>query len=268
MPEGITLLLPALPALLLSIACILGAGIRFGGGWPRGDDKEGLLFFSIPVGFVFSAMAIGPLWAVSHIYGVIHASNTYLGLTGLTLLIFRPQEVGWHLLYPIRKFLFFPFSALTVISFLMAVPIAIIPLFTPHHYVPPRSGVNIEFKTTFVQESLSNIKKSLVAVQRDITDEQDKIDNAAQQLIATLEAKNKDLQTLEKQYKTLYAEVDYYKNLASLTESQARSVRQMLTRGKYTDYIFGFLIGVMSSAAFHIILKYGERLKQMLGSKK
>jgi hypothetical protein len=266
MPEWIALLLPALPALLLSITCVLGARIRW---FPPSDgDKSGLFLIGIVIGFLLSAMAIGPIWAVNHIYGVAHASTTYLGLTGLALLIFRPKNASWRPLYPIRKFLLFPFSALTVISFLMAIPTAIMPLLTSHHYVPLKSGISVEFKTTFVQESLSNIKKSLVAVQRDITDEQDKIDNASQQLVATLEAKNKDLQILEKEYKTLYAEVDYYKNLAALTESQARSVRQMLTRGKYTDYIFGFLIGVMSSAAFHVILKSGAWFKQVLGSKK
>ena len=81
------------------------------------------------------------------------------------------------------------------------------------------------------------------------------VKTAIDQLLVNLRQRNERLRELSVQQQQLVREVEKYRALATLSEEQVSAVIAALARGKYVDYVIGFLLGLASSA----IVKFGVR---------
>jgi hypothetical protein len=130
------------------------------------------------------------------------------------------------------------------LSFGLAIPFAVLPFFQRQtsNPVEPRRG---PIDAAFIRHSAEQIQGSMNGAVRDIQREQNRVEFATKQLIDQVDRQIRDLQ---KERAALKIQVDYQRALAALTKPQADAVRDSLARGKYFDYLIGFLIGIASSA--------------------
>jgi len=183
---------------------------------------------------------------INPIYGIVHY-GLILSYTISTLLytykIFRNQFIS------VIGFL------IVITLFIIVIPVAVIPHFRPQ---APLTSAHIpsEISTESFTKSFSRIRYVLSDIERKISKETTNIDNSIIALIKEINARNEQLRALHGEQSRLSEQVEYYRKLASLTEEQTQAVIQALQRGKYTDYIIGFIIGLLSSGVFFALQKF------------
>lgn len=70
--------------------------------------------------------------------------------------------------------------------------------------------------------------------------------------MTNIEQKNKDIDRMNKERTLILQELDQYKRLSSITKEQADIIYEALQRGKYLDYIIGFVLGLVSTIVFEV----------------
>jgi len=249
------LFIPAIPVILCSAFILIRTGIEHGF-----FEWDWFLLLGIGALLIMSSLCISLVWDTNHVYGVIHATATYLPVIGFILELAEKNR-KWMFLVAARVYMVLWGLIISIISFGIALPVSVIPSIRTYPVPVSEIQEKLELDTAFVAESLGKIKQSFVSAQERIEKEKTKIDQSAERLLASLEAKNTELRNLESEQNKLRTEVAYYKELVSMTEPQVEAIRNMLGRGRYVNYILGFIIGVTSSVTAYGIVKVGPRLK-------
>ena len=118
---------------------------------------------------------------------------------------------------------------------------------------------NDSYNKELIQKGIQNIKSSFDSMQSAVSNEVKGIDAAMNSLRQTLESQQAELLEVDKKLKKSMEELEYYKNLASLSKKQQEAVLHALQKGKYKDYIIGFLLGVLGSA----LVSYAPQIIQL-----
>ena len=125
-----------------------------------------------------------------------------------------------------------------------------------------RAGEYAELDIEFVRDCFSKIKGRLLAVEEGVKEERRAADRAIDALVSNLEKRNKELQLMRSEQEGLKEEIEQYKKLASVTQEQANAITEAigrgLKRGRYFDYLIGFVIGLASTGVFYIIRRFVE----------
>ena len=174
-------------------------------------------------------------------YGLLYAACVYAGVIGFTLRglnrLGLPVALGTLLVAS---------AALVIV-----VPTAVLPKI--HLDLAPDShdGQSIaELDVSFVDKSLKTMKSSVDSTVSSIEEEKKNMTAAIEKLSAGLEHRNRQLREMNEKHRLLQQEVERYKVLAKMTETEADAVSAALQKGKYLDYFIGFILGFASSAAF------------------
>lgn len=186
------------------------------------------------------AYNINPIYGIVH-YGLILSYGIFTLLYSYK--IFRNQFII------ITGFL------IVITLFIIVIPVAVIPHFRPQ---APLTSAHIpsEISAESFTKSFSRIRYVLSDIERKISKETTNIDNSIIALTKEIDARNEQLLALRAEQSRLSQQVEYYRELASLTEEQTQAVIQALQRGKYIDYIIGFIIGLLSSGVFFALQKF------------
>lgn len=138
---------------------------------------------------------------------------------------------------------FFVAGGLSMFSLVIAIPVAIIPRFE----VAPLSNSQYMPTLESFDSSFINISQRFSDFEAAIVKERSSLEGSFNQLkfeVIELEAAIGALQTERDHAKK---EADQYKTLMSLTKKQVEGIKHMLSKGRYNDYIIGFLVGIFSS---------------------
>jgi hypothetical protein len=200
---------------------------------------------------VIASSVTGYTWQTNHLWGAIHGG---ISLLMTILFILRAYSIT---LRPISQnlhgYALLITLALSTGSFAVSIPASVIPSLRLKDTTTPYKSITTPLSTEFVERSLSNITQVLSAAENRLEQEKEKVDYSVATLLDEFHKRNKQLVELEKKQRELETEVEQYQLLASVTDEQARAIRGALQRGKYIDYLAGFLIGLISSAVFHLL---------------
>ncbi len=127
-----------------------------------------------------------------------------------------------------------------------------------------RNEVSVEHQLKLIdinsiEESFENIKEKYISIENTISEETKYIDTLMDNALKTIDITNKELEELQKREKSLIAQIEYLRNLASISEEQTSALLIALKQDKYKDYliggIIGFFVGFLSNFLFAIIFK-------------
>jgi hypothetical protein len=185
-----------------------------------------------PMGIVFA-------WQSQFIWGIVYGACIYLGVIAFSLRALNrigPRTVTVALL------------AVGVALFIV-VPTAILPRIHLDLDADRQDRQSFaELDVGFVEKSLESMRSSMDSTMSSIETEKKNMSAAIEKLSAGLTQRNRQLREINEKHRQLQQEVEQYKALANLTEEQADAVSAALHRGKYLDYLVGFVLGVASSA--------------------
>ncbi|MCX6829708.1 MAG: hypothetical protein NT002_10575 [candidate division Zixibacteria bacterium] len=218
-----------------------------------------MLILTIPL----TAAALAPLaWRRRGIYGYATAIISYSFYIVLIIRITFSSLLG--IAAPEWMFaLYFGLFCLSILSLLFAIPYAVIPKLrgTGEKQVELAALELQRLDISAIEKRLDHIRASLNAVQRSVKDEGNEIETAIDTLLAGIKEKNTELQKMNEKQHELLAEIDRYRNLASITEKQAEAVAERFRRGKYLDYIIGLIVGVISAIIGYLMIEYFKSFK-------
>jgi len=204
-------------------------------------------------GLSISSLLIMSAWNIHPYFGIGFTICVYLSAWLINVQIISGTLPEWP---------WITMSVLTSIGVMVIITVRFLPMLQSDVSLVAVEIVDESIDLSFVDESLNNIRQSLSVSGDVISQEQQKIDDAAKQLISELENRNAKLTLLKDEHRLLMKQVEQYKALASLTERQTEAVVLALERNKYLDYLVGFLIGVMSSGLTSILFR-----RQLFSSK-
>ncbi|WP_372643468.1 hypothetical protein [Ancylomarina sp.] len=98
-----------------------------------------------------------------------------------------------------------------------------------------------------IENSIDNVKMKFNEIDDIITNESHNINKIFSEIEKELDAKNQKLEDIQKRESNLIEQIEYYKNLSSLTEKQANSVVKTLTQDANKENIISFFIGFLAS---------------------
>jgi uncharacterized membrane protein YjjP (DUF1212 family) len=106
------------------------------------------------------------------------------------------------------------------------------------------SNEQIKINPEPIIESFEKIKEHLSGLEIRISEESKNIDNLVIIMIKEIELQNKELEETRIKVDRLSQQVEYFRDLADLTEDEAKLVIKALERDKYRDILIGFGIGL------------------------
>ena len=155
------------------------------------------------------------------------------------------------------EFLFVP-TYLPLLITLISLPVVV---FVFDGQIISQEKITIEeFDVKAIEQKLENIKLSFNKAENKIREETRAIDKTMDAVLEEINKKNNVLINTKKETKRIQAEIEQYKALASLTESQIKSVVSALDKGKYIDYFIGLLSGMFSSLLVYWITTHRKTL--------
>ncbi len=226
-----------LPALLAG-ASLAGVAKNY----PSEVDVSAVIIFAI-------LLAIAPAWfmhAQSPRFAYFHLSTGIVVMAMAASIAWTSEDI-FYIERDSFGLAFLVFSGVLCLSFIVAVPAYLLPYFRrgirvskKAHQKPPDAG--------FVDASLDRIKAAFAGINDAVNRESANLDKSMEIFAAEFRAQEASLREVRQQLSDLKNEVDEYRELASLTRSQRDAVLAALQRGKYIDYLVGFLLGALSSA--------------------
>lgn len=240
--------LAALPTLTLTVTVLIRLARRA----RRGADEAMPLRLQAFV-LVASLTPLGApvAWTISSWYGVAYALASYA-----FAVVFAIELEATRMLpdWVVIASLLVTGAALFTIIPMAFLPRLTVSLFTAKARPVPPPPLDV----AFIRKSVDSIKRSLNASVDDIQREQSRIEAASQVLQAQVERQNVTIINLTRQRDSLVREVERERVLAALTTDQAESIRKSLNRGKYFDYIIGFILGILSSVVASLSVRLVE----------
>ena len=104
-----------------------------------------------------------------------------------------------------------------------------------------------------VDESVGKLQKEFGKMINNLEFESNKIQVSLNAVIVEIENKNKKILTLLQREKELKHKIEQYKNIADLSKKKVDAVYNLLNKGKYKEYLIGFLLGFVSSLIVAIL---------------
>ena len=223
--------------------------------------------FSTFFGVVFGTSgAVTPFaFALSPIYGLLHYAFVLLsafifGIIGIRS--FKDGTISLQGLFPVSSFL--SSLAFPPILLLVAIPSAVLPYIRAETPTPPASQ---EIGTIAIKETFSRIKDGLSEIERNIALESQNIDQSIENLTQDIESRNQELTALVDEQARMAEEIKKSRELAGLTEDQAKAVFAEFNRNKvrdqFLDYGVGFVLGLLSSGFYFVMQRFTSRRPQL-----
>jgi len=210
--------------------------------------------------FIFVVAAFMPITSAPFIfkkkraYAFFHLCISIIGLITLTsgVIVRELVDPGEIQYWPhVLGFVAFIGASLSFISFLVSVPYAVIPYYR-RISEPVKKKVSL-ISSQFLSESFTRIRSAIGQIEKSIGKDAANIDKAIDQLATEIQNRNKELQEIQKEQQKLIDQRDQYKTLAALTKQQANAVTEALRRGKYLDYVIGFILGLISGVIVFLL---------------
>jgi hypothetical protein len=145
-----------------------------------------------------------------------------------------------------------------LIMFIWIIPIGLLPNL---RVMDNKLAVTQSISPDPIVNNLSQIQQSIGTVEDQLKEQSDNIDYLSKSLVQEIEKKNDDLKKINDERNKLESDIAYYDSLASLSKDQADSIINALNRSKYIDYIFGFIIGIITSGIFYFLPRLTRRKK-------
>jgi hypothetical protein len=223
------IVMPAVPALLILSYLHLR--------WKKNSARDWTAW-TVSLALALSPMGIA-FAAQSHfIWGVIYGACVYVGIIAFSLRALN--RIG-----PLAVIAALVAAGAAVI---IVVPAAILPrIHVDLHAGRQDEQSFAELDLRFVEKSLDTMRSSMDSTMSSIEAEKKNMSAAIEKLSAGLTQRNRQLGEINEKHRRLQQEVEQYKALANLTEAQAAAVIAALERGKYLEYLVGFVLGVASS---------------------
>lgn len=108
---------------------------------------------------------------------------------------------------------------------------------------------------THIKASVARIQTSINRAAGDIQREQSNIESATKELLEDLDRRGKTIRRLQDERDRLAKQIQQERAIATLTTHQAEAIRLSLSRGRYFEYLIGFLIGIASSLTATVVAR-------------
>lgn len=191
-------------------------------------------------------------WQVSPAYSIAYAVATYL-----TVLVFYAQTVVGisDRVHQLTKLLW-------VAATMSLVATAIMPRIE-NWPPPPAPPAPKPVDLTFISASIRQMQRSISEASDDIRAEQAKIEESTQLLLDQVDHQNRLVEALARERDRLANQVAQQQAIVALTDEQVDAIHSQLQRGKYFDYVVGFVFGVVASLTASALtsLKRFRRMK-------
>lgn len=144
-------------------------------------------------------------------------------------------------------------GSLALISFFVSIPYAVIPYYR-RISAPEQIEVPL-LSPRLLGERFGRIRNAIGQIERSIATEVRGVDQAMDQLSSEIESRNRELEDIQTERQRLTEQLRQYEAIAALTREQADAVTEALRRGKYVDYVVGFVLGLISSGLFFLLTR-------------
>ena len=110
-----------------------------------------------------------------------------------------------------------------------------------------------------IENSFNDISNTMSELESKVKNEVQEIDILSQNILKQIEDKKEELLATQIRQENLEKEVEYFKRLSKLSEEDAKAVISVLKenqdKGKYIEYLLGFVIGIIGSVIANILYK-------------
>jgi len=156
--------------------------------------------------------------------------------------------------YPIIENIFIFGIIVPFIGSLIITPVAII-----NHNMENELIEKQIVDITEIEDNFDRIKKTMENLELNLKKETNDIALVSNNILKQIVKKKEQLDAMGKKQISLQKEVYYYKQLANLSKEDARLILKVIrdnqNRGKYFEYILGFIFGVFGSVIANFIYK-------------
>jgi len=98
-----------------------------------------------------------------------------------------------------------------------------------------------------LEKSIFNVKDKFNEIEDLIEKESNNIDHIFSEISDELQSKNESLNQMQLREQELIRQIEYYKNLSSLSKEQTNAVVKALSQNNTLNYIISFILGILSS---------------------
>ncbi|MBU0528461.1 hypothetical protein KKF86_01720 [bacterium] len=129
--------------------------------------------------------------------------------------------------------------------------------------------INGQISINDIENNFSRIKNSVADLEKIVQKETNEIDDIGNIILQLIKEKKKELAEIKTEQAILQKEVEYYKELSSVSKKDAELVLNTLRKSqigkpRYIDRIIGFIIGVIASIVGSLIFKRIDKFKNIL----
>lgn len=217
-----------------------------------GEDNVVTLFSTlIFLVFPISCLGIGYLLEYRIVWTVVYACCAVVPGVWMLIYVIFPDSVG-----KFSGYIFLIAIGACLAFFIVSVPVAIIPSFR----TSPTQPDQVQFDSAVLARSAEAIADKFEFFEQALLKEQKKMSQSFEILITEVKNQNAKVEDLQRRKSALEDQVAKYQEILSLSEDQILSVQSLLKKDRHIDYIFGFLLGLMSSG---LIALSGFALRRM-----
>lgn len=141
-------------------------------------------------------------------------------------------------------------------------PLLITLVFFPLNYIGLKNSSPIQLDRidiSTIENSINNITATINELEIIINRESNKISTISEEIIHEIKNKKFELEDMENEQKFLKEEIEQYKKLANIGQEDAQAIleeiKQNKSDGKVSEYIYGFIIGIVGSIIANILYK-------------
>lgn len=217
----------------------------------------------IPFGLLFSLAPFGIryVWDHSEWLAFAYAAICYGSFVPMVCDLKTSFRHNWP---PIISLVL---CSISIITLFISIPVTILPTIIKYNSQPKPPERIVD--TSEIENSVALMKKKLLAFDKSISTEKDRLLFSLEELTALINEQDADLRRLDEQTTEMRKELEIYRNLVSITEDQAKAIRQKITIQKNRmEYIIAFILGFASSALVTIIswlISKNQRQKKYKG---
>lgn len=218
--------------------------------WSSWDDIFLLLIVLV---FPVSCLGIGYLLELSIVWSVIYICCAFVAFGTMLVAI-----ISGSLFYYDPPYIFLAATCACLVFFIVSVPVAVMPTFKTSLPQPEQ----IQFDPAAVARSAKAMADKFTSFEQALLVEQEKISQSFENLLTEVENQNIKVEELQRRKSELEDQVAKYQEILSLSEDQILSVQSLLKKDRHIDYIFGFILGLVSSGLITLSGFVFQRMKK------
>lgn len=245
---------PALPALVVALGAI--ATLVRASKYPINQGEPiAIGALSILTLVLFYAGRRG-LQSLRPRHAAVHYILSLLSVTCFSTVSFLETAFSDMTFFPLVAGMLF--LAATAVSFLIAVPKAILP-----YRQLPKSTVTLDHQLdagAALSSRLEAMRGAFDAFQSAMASGRSALDEALGELQRQLAAQSLELRNAELKLASARSEAEHYRKVANLSKEDQALFLELLSKGKRSDYWIGFLLGVASSVVATLLTLFVQRL--------